>query len=89
MRESSGLMPRHIFQSEVRKLWIDGYVQTGILGEDEAFFGHVHIVKDARFCAGEYVGHMELTNGEDVIVKKHPCGTLNGSIIRRADDGRK
>lgn len=58
---------------------IKGYVHTT---PDEAFFANVHIVKDIRFYAGEEVGYMELTNGDDVIVKKHPCGNYNGSIVK-------
>ena len=62
-------------------MWIKGFIQQGILGTDDAVFGHVHIVKDIRRTAGKYVGHMELVNGDDVLVKQHPCGTFHGTII--------
>lgn len=56
---------------------IKGFIHQS---DDMAFLGTVHIVNDIRFYAGEYVGYMELTNGEIVLVKRHPCGTLNGQI---------
>lgn len=58
---------------------IKGFIHQS---EDEAFLGTVSIVRDIRFYAGEYVGWMELTSGEIVIVKRHPCGNLNGQIER-------
>ncbi len=61
-------------------MWIEGFIQTGF---DETIYGKVRIVKDVRFYAGEYIGHMELVDGDDVTVKRHPCGTLNGSIVPR------
>ena len=60
-------------------MWIKGYVHQN---PDEAFLANVHIVKDIRLYAGEIVGYMELNNGEDVIVKRHPAGTYNGQIIK-------
>lgn len=51
--------------------------------EDDAFLGTVSIVKDIRFYAGEYIGWMELSNSDEiVIVKRHPCGNYNGQITR-------
>lgn len=58
---------------------VTGYVAVN---EEEKFIATVHIVPDVRRYAGEYVGIMELSNGEDVLVKKHPCGNYNGSIMK-------
>lgn len=66
-------------------MWVKGFIQTGISGIDEAIFGSVHLVKDVRFYAGEYIGIMELSSGQDILVKQHPCGTFNGSIIKEED----
>lgn len=61
-------------------MWIKGYINKT---EDDAFFGNVHIVSDIRRRGGEYVGIMELSNSDEiVIVKRHPSGYLHGQIIK-------
>ena len=49
---------------------IKGFIHQN---EDEAFLGTVSIVKDIRFYAGQYVGYMELTNGENGRVRGRRC----------------
>ena len=61
---------------------IKGYVQ---ITEDEAFLANVHIVHDIRSYAGDYVGYMDLGNGNICVVKEHPAGGYNGQIFKEAD----
>ena len=56
---------------------LTGYIHTS---EEEAFLGTVNIVEDVKFYPGHYVGYMELSNGETLQVKQHPCGNYNASI---------
>ena len=61
-------------------MYIQGFIHQT---EEDFFFGNVHIVSDVRFLTGEYVGWMELSNSDEVvIVKRHPCGNLHGQIVK-------
>lgn len=62
---------------------ITGYIHTS---EEEAFLGTINIVKDVKFYPGHYVGYMELSNGETLQVKQHPCGNYNASIDKEANE---
>lgn len=58
-------------------MWIKGFVHQNI---DEAFFANVQLVSKwtADHRAGVNVGYMELTNGNEVEVFRHPGGTFYG-----------
>lgn len=60
-------------------MWIKGFVH---FTDDEAFLADVHIVPDIRRRGGEYVGWMELTTDEVVMVKRHPSGFYHGQIMK-------
>ena len=61
-------------------MWIKGFIHQS---EDEAIFGNVHIVADVRRSAGRYVGYMELSNSDEIVlVKEHPAGGDNGMIVK-------
>jgi len=40
----------------------------------------MRLLSPLRTCI-QNLGHMELVNGDDVLVKQHPCGTFHGTII--------
>ena len=58
-------------------MWIKGFIHTDI---DEAFIGNVQVVSKhtADHRAGSYIGWMELTDGTDLEVYRHPAGTYYG-----------
>lgn len=59
---------------------IKGFVHQS---EEDAFLANVRIVKDIRFYAGENVGHMELSNSDEVVlVRQHPSGSYIGQIVK-------
>ena len=61
-------------------MFIKGFIHQT---QDDAFLGNVHIVPDIRRRGGEYVGYMELSNSDEVvIVKRHPSGHLHGQIMK-------
>ena len=58
-------------------MWIKGFVHEDI---DDAFMANVEMVSKwvADHRAGIHVGYMELTDGTDLKVYRHPGGTYYG-----------
>ena len=64
-------------------MWIKGFIHQT---EEDTIFANVHIIKDVRRSAGEYVGIMELSNSDEIVlIKEHPAGGYNGQIMKETD----
>jgi len=61
-------------------MWVYGYVHETY---ESAFLANVQIVSKwtADHRAGGLAGYMELTDGTDAIVYKHPAGTFYGYVV--------
>ena len=62
-------------------MWIRGFVHEDI---DQAFMANVELVSKwvADHRAGINVGYMELSNGSNLEVFRHPAGTFYGYEVK-------
>ena len=63
-------------------MFIKGFIHST---EEDAIFASVHIVNDIRHSGGQYIGYMDLSDGEVVKVKRHESGCYNGQIMTEAE----